>query len=684
MKPMKRYALALACGLAGAALLAPANARAQQAPPQTGQGGQAQGGQTQNGGVTMREVDIRAFIEDVSNVTGRTFIVDPRVSGRVTVVAHQAMSQREMFDVFQSTLRVHGYIAQPTASGAYRIVPDEVAAREPGAGGGESAENRYTTQVFTLRFADAESVANAIRPMLSARGQATVNRRGNSVVVVDYGSTISRLSTVVARLDQDNSSYRSIRLRNTSAAEMARVAQSLTSSAGESSASALVQAVPVASSNTLVLRGDERMVAQVAALIDDLDNGANFDAGVQVIPLRHAVASELVPILQQISSSLSQQLGEDGAAPAAGRRANIASHQPTNSLIISADTETQEALANVVRSLDVRRQQILVEAIIVEVSDNAARELGLQFLAAGDGSNAVPFLSTSYSNTAPNLLAVTGALVVDGDGDDDDSEALSDLRRAAVNSLLGASGVIAGVGGQTDDGTILGLILNALAEDQESNVLSTPSVMTLDNETASILVGQQIPVTTGEALGADLENQFRTVRREDVGVQLQVRPQIGEDGAIRLEIKQEVSSIFGQVLSDSPDLITNRRAIETVVQVDAGEIIVLGGLIQEDVQRTESGIPGLRNIPVAGRLFSSEGQSRRRTNLMVFLRPTIVSTIEQARQTTSRQYNALQGVQGLDPGIAARIAADMAPRPAPPPPAGAPATLTPPPQAPDN
>jgi general secretion pathway protein D len=393
------------------------------------------------------------------------------------------------------------------------------------------------------------------------------------------------------------------------------------------------------------------------ALVSELDSGANYQAGVQVITLRYAVAEELVPILQQITSAMTEAAAQEGGPPP-NRRANIASHRATNSLIISADPETQESIANVVRSLDVRRQQILVEAIIVEVSDTAARELGLQFfLADPTGNNGVPFLSSSYAGTAPNLLAITGALLTDGG--DEPSAAVQELQRAAISSILGSSGLIGGIGGTRRDGTIMGAIVNALSEDIESNVLSTPSVLTLDNETANILVGQQIPITTGEALGDNLDNQFRTVRREDVGVQLQVRPQISEGGAIRLEITQEVSSIFGPVVADSTDLITNRRAIETVVQVDAGQVIVLGGLIQDDLQRTESGIPGLRHIPIAGRLFSSEGRTRRRTNLMVFLRPTIVNTPEQAAAATQMQYRALINQGGLNREFGRRLEEDL-------------------------
>ncbi|MBL8549603.1 MAG: type II secretion system secretin GspD [Hyphomonadaceae bacterium] len=660
-----RLALALACGLSAAAV---STAFAQQAP-------QPQGGQ-RGGATAMREVDIRAFIEDVSNATGRTFIVDPRVSGRVTVMAHQALSESELFDVFLSTLRVHGYVAVPTAQGAYRIVPDEVAAREPSPEGGPSAD-RYVSQVFRLRFADAESVASALRPMLSQRGQVTANARGNSVVVVDYGSTITRLRQIVSNLDQDTSSYRTLRLRNTSAAEMARVATSLSQASGDAQGRALVTATPIASSNTLVLRGDRRTLDQIIPLLTQLDSNADMQAGVKVIPLKYAVAEDLVPILQQISSSMT---GPAEGAGGANRRANIAAHRATNALIISADRETQESLANVVQSLDIRRQQVMVEAIIVEVSDTAAKELGLQFIVSGNEDSAVPFLSTSFANSAPNLLAVTGALLGSTSNGNRDNPALQDLQRAAVSSLVNYNGALGGVAGQNGDGTMFGLILNALAEDQESNVLSTPKVMTLDNETASILVGQQIPVTTGETLSDSNTNPFRTVRREDVGVQLEVRPQVSEGGAIRLAIKQEVSSIFGQIIDDSTDLITNRRAIETVVQVDAGQIIVLGGLIQEDVQRSNSGIPVLRKLPLVGRLFSSEGRTRKRTNLMVFLRPSLVNTAEQAGAVTERQYELLRNRGGLDRSIDTQVQEMMRAPQAPPAPLPEPRAEAPRPQ----
>ncbi len=636
MKSSKRLVLAAMFGMAGANCYQPVAIA-----------------QMTDSSVALREVDIRAFIEDVANVTGRTFIIDPRVAGKVTVIASRALSPNELFEVFLSTLRANGFIATPAGANTYRIIPDEVAAREPSAAGVGMQNDRYVTQVFQLKYADSDSVANAIRPILSARGAATSVRRGNSLIVVDYGSNLARLREVIASLDRDGTALRTIRLNNTSASEMARALQSVLTADGATA----IQIVPLQASNSIVLRGEPALLDRYAPLLQDLDVQADFRRGVSVIPLTYAVADEVLPILQQISASMEGPAGADGA-PAANRRANIAAHKASNSLIISAEPDVQEALAQVVSSLDKRRQQVNVEAVIVEVSDTAAQELGIQFLMAGGKDNAVPFLSTSYANSAPNLLAVTGALLT-ANTDTDTNPALAQLQQAAVSSLIGANGGLFGIGGQRDDGAILGLIVNALKQDRDSNVLSTPSVLTLDNEKASLMVGQQIPITTGEALGSANANPFRTIQREDVGVQLEVTPQISEGGAIRLTIRQEVSSIFGPINTTSTDLITNKREINTVVQVDAGQIIVLGGLIQEDVQKTDNGIPGLRDIPLVGGLFGSKSESRKRTNLMVFLRPTIVNTPEQAREVTLRQYRAVQGFDGLDPAMRAKVERDF-------------------------
>jgi len=615
--------------------------------------------------INFRDADIQAFIDDISMLTGRMFIVDPRVKGKVTVYSQEPITNEEAFQVFLSTLRVHGYAAIPTASGAFKIVPDETASQDSSPVADERLSgDQFATQVFRLRFVDAQDALSALKPLIHRQGQLTANARSNALIVADYAANLKRLRQVIAELDQDTSQIETIRLRNTTATEMARIVASLGGGPGKNGIGDLnYSVVAVESSNSLLIKGDRQTLEQLRPVIRRLDQISESSDDLSVIYLKHADAEQLVPILEQVSQSLT------AAAPvtaegAPSRPAGIAFHQPTNALIINADPETQKALAGVIRQLDIRRAQVLVEAIIVEISDTAARELGLQYLLGGDGGNTVPFSATNFSRSAPNLLAVAGALITDNGsltgGDFSSTTTNNDattvtrlspvaqgLQEAAVASLLGLEGFSLGFGGQTNDGTIFGVILTAVDQDAASNVLSTPSVMTLDNEEASIQVGQQIPISTGETLGDANLNPFRTIERQDVGIQLEVRPQINEGDSITLFIRQEVSSIFGPVSETFTELITNRREVSTTVLADDGEVIVLGGLIEENEQISASQVPLLGDIPGIGRLFSSKGRSNVRSNLMVFIRPTIVRDVEDVRAVTSRKYNYLQAEQLL-------------------------------------
>jgi general secretion pathway protein D len=289
----------------------------------------------------------------------------------------------------------------------------------------------------------------------------------------------------------------------------------------------------------------------------------------------------------------------------------------------------------------------LVEGIIVEISDTAARELGVQMLLLGGEGSDSPLAMTRFSTNTPDLLALAGAVASPGQGDD----ALNtSLRDAALASLLGATGGSFGLGGQAGGGNLFGFVLNAVESDVNSNVLATPSILAMDNEVASFLSGQEIPVTTGEALGSNNSNPFRTVDRQEVGVKLTVRPQITEGDTVRLYIEQEVSSVAGPINVGSADLITNKRSVQTTVLADNGEIIVLGGLIEQDDQDSSSGVPGLSRIPGLGRLFRSEGGTTRRTNLMIFIRPTIIRSEADMRALTDSRYGFIRDVQrGADP-----------------------------------
>jgi general secretion pathway protein D len=298
-------------------------------------------------------------------------------------------------------------------------------------------------------------------------------------------------------------------------------------------------------------------------------------------------------------------------------------------------------LERIITDLDRRRAQVLVEAIIVEMSDDTARELGLQFLVSGSNDSTVPFVSTNYSRSAPSMLALAGALSSNTPFSTGTTDT-NPFAEAAINSLLGLTGLSVGVGGQNGD-TLFGAILTAVENDTQSRILSKPFNMTLDNGTSSLLVGQEVPVATGEVLGNSNTNPFRTVERKKIGVGLDVTPRISNDGTIRMDITQEVSNIAQSITTGtSTDLIFNTRTISTSVIADDGEIVVLGGLVQQTETQTNEKVPLLGDIPVAGRLFRSEGKQMGRTNLMVFIRPTIVRDREDARKATSRSYRYLR------------------------------------------
>ena len=699
--------------------------------------------------LNLRDADIRAFIQDVSRVTGRTFIIDPRVNGKVSVVTDRPLSRTEYFEVFLSTLRANGLVAVPATGGAFRVQPVEGSAAAAGRVGGRAAgNNSFATEVFRLRTIDSQSALDAVRPLVGTGGSVTASRSGNSIVVADYADNIRRIRAVIARIDRDATDTRVVPLRNSSARELA---QSLTQLVGGGVAGAAAPATIVAmeGANALALRGDPGTVSRIARIAEDLDRRAEHGTEIKVIFLEHADAEKLVPVLQTLvgqavvnsptqgrglsGSGLSALTaggltgpssgnvtslggngnsgggltgagtstapigGSSGAAPVAQAVARgepvIARYEGANAIIISAPADLQRTLGEVIRQLDSRREQVLVEAIIVEISDSAAKTLGVQFLLAGKN---VPFLATNYSNAAPNLatlgaaygarqLATTtttinGNTVVTGT----DNTLSNQLGQAAINSVLGASGVFGGYAAKLGS-TLFASIINAVRSDTKSNLLSTPSIVTLDNQEAKILVGQEIPITTGQALSNNFDNAFRTVQRQNVGVSLEVKPQINAGGAINLAIRQEVSSIAGPVSSSNSELILNKRQIETVVTVDDGDIVALGGLLDDNERRTIEKVPLLGDLPGVGALFRSKSRSRAKTNLMVFIRPTIIGSAADARAVAERRYGftrqqQLDQTPGVEPSIDELVRDYMGakpPLPAPPLPGSEPPALGP-------
>jgi len=609
-------------------------------------------GQTLN----MRDADIRAFISDVSMLTGKTFVVDPRVQGKVTVISQDSLGPDDLFDLFLTTLRANGFTALPTSAGTYRVVPEEGAAQDASPMGQGSGGDQLITEVIQLRHVDVNTALQMIQPLVNRQGRVITTRGTNAVVIVDYASNVQRIRQIIANFDKDPTTVTMITLRNTSAEQMARAVSDLAKAQGDAN-NVLnnFTAVPLEGSNTVILRGPPELLRTLVPIVEQLDSQGATQADTKVVYLKYAAADELLPILERISALTRGAPPKEGAGGQPGR-ASIGVHGATNALIISASADVQQQLADVIRQLDIPRHQVLVEAIIVEVSDLAAKQLGVQYILSGGDGSRIPFSATNFpGDSTPNILAATGAVVVDRESSGEDGDAIKALQGLAVDSLLGTAGLLGGFAGQARDGTIFGVILNALKRDTGSNVLSTPSIMTLDNQPASILVGQEIPITTGESLGSANTNPFRTIERKDVGVKLEVKPQINEGEAIKLFIRQEVSSIEGPVSLQSTELVTNKRQVETTVQVNNGQIVVLGGLIQDDEQASTDKVPLLGDIPILGKAFQSQSKSRRRTNLMVFLRPTIISNANDLRAVTDQKYNYMQSQQIRRGGVGTRL-----------------------------
>ncbi len=638
--------------------------------------------------LNVRDADIRAFIQDAARITGRTFVIDGRVTGKVSVVTDRPLSRSEYFEIFLATLRSNGLVAVPGPNGAYRIQPIDGAAAQPGRIGGRgAAQNQFVTEIIRLRHIDAVAAVETLRPLVSPQGSLTANRNANSLVVADFADNIRRIRALASSIDRDTTTSQIVTLKNAGAREIAAALQALVPAAGEGAQSP-VAIVPIDSSNAIALRGDQALVARFVAMANDLDAKAAGGTELRVYWLQHANAETLLPTscwivgggsdpaqkagLPPATSSSSSSSGGTSAPTAApvpatptsvsGSGGSIATRGPAivtryegaNAIIVAANSEVQRMLGELIRQLDSRREQVLVEAIVVEIGDSAAKQLGVQFLIGGKN---IPFAATSYSNASPNILTLGGAYAANELSQDTTtvngnttvtttgSSFGNTLQEAAAAQLLQATGGFAGFAGDIGKNTVFGAIINAVKSDTTSNLLATPHIVTLDNQAAKFLVGQEVPITTGEALSDNFDNAFRTVQREEVGIKLEVTPQVNGAGEVKLFLRQEVSSVAGPVSSRNSDLILNKRSFETVLTVDDGEILAIGGLLNDDERKTIERIPLLSDIPLLGELFKSRSRSRAKTNLMVFIRPTILRSREDNAALTARRYGYVRDVQ---------------------------------------
>lgn len=576
--------------------------------------------------ISLQEADIRDFIDDVAVVTGRTFLVDPRVQGNVTISSEKTLNEREVFNVFKEVLRVHGYTLIGTPNGEFRITLLQGSAQDAPLTMTDGVSGQMSTAIIKLREADAASAARLIKPVMHSQGQVTANPNGRVLVVTDFPENLRKAREIAAAMEsgRDDIVTEVVALRKISVAD---AQDALSALGGQTPDTQTYRIVGLPGTNSLIIETTPDEMVRLRRLITMMDvEGVTPRGAISVVPLRYANGSDMLELL----AGLLPRYERDGQPlPTVGYDVG------SNTLVISADGETQAEIAGLIRSLDVRRPQVLVEALIVEISDVAARELGVQFALGDTSGKTIPLISTNFNRSAPNLLSLAGALGATGATVDPAT------RAAALNSLTGLGGGTIGIGGRSGD-VLFGAILNAVETDNDSNVLSTPFITTLDNQSATFLVGQEIPITTGETLGAANQNPFRTFERKEVGIQLDVTPQISDGDVIRLEISQEVSSIAGVLTSAAGDFVTNKRQIETTVLANDGEIIVLGGLLQDDEQIDIEKVPLLGDIPLIGRAFRSEGRTRTKTNLMVFLRPTIIRNAEDARPLTQSRLDRMR------------------------------------------
>tara|TARA_X000000368_G_scaffold203738_1_gene160817 strand:+ start:1734 stop:3551 length:1818 start_codon:yes stop_codon:yes gene_type:complete len=582
----------------------------------------------------MRDADIRAFISDISSLTGKTFIVDPRINAKVTIISREDLSIEEAYEVMLSVLAVHGYSAIEQDN-ATKIVP-EITGRQAfnSFSRPNSPSDKLVTDIIRPKFAAVNSLISILRPIMSTQGHIAVYEPTNSLIIADRAGNVKKLTAIINELDKTpGETYEIIKLSYSSSKEVSKIIDKIFNENSGGMNPNQFTSYSIDRINSILLVGDIPIVNRMKNLIQNLDTEQTSSSTLKVKYLKYADAKSLEKILKNLSENLS------GDKSKSKIMTSIEAHEGTNSLVISADPEVMMALEDVISNLDIKRAQVLVEAIIVEISDTLAKELGVQILFSGEGSN-TPIISQRFGNPNPDLTAIVGGEVYN-------TTSGSSSLPAAAQSLLTLDGFAAGVGKYKKDKESFAAILNVLRKDTDSNVLSTPSILTMDNEESSIIVGQEIPITTGESLGADNSNPFRTVSREEVGVKLLVKPQINEGNSIRLDIEQEVSSVYGPLLIGASEIATNKREIKTVVMVEDTEIIVLGGLISDDVQESERKVPLLGDIPLLGRLFKSTTTSRSKKNLVVFLKPTIVRDVADMQLITNKKYNLLKAEQLL-------------------------------------
>jgi len=576
--------------------------------------------------LNYEDVDIKKVTQDIAQFSKKTIILDPRVKGRITIYSNANLDRRQVWDVYLRTIQVNGFSAI-SENGFVRIVPENEATRDENTSS-VSSSGDYQTLVIPLINRSTEEVLPMIKPITGRQSHLSSIPSINSILIVDRSSNVQRINDLIKDLDKNNAAKISIiKLNNLSAIEAVRILDKLKAQNNPTINKFI--AIPFNPSNSVIVSANEYVTNNINETLKSLDEDVKTDDSIDVVYLKYAKSADIAAILNSVSSGFIPD--NDGA------KTVITHHEKTNSLIISSAEANLATIRNIISQLDIRRAQVLVEAIIVELSETAASSLGVETVFNGTDKDSVPIGVTRFGGSGPDLLTIIGSSADETD---------VNLSTTASASLLNTQGLIAGFGDLTPGKDNFVGIINAISQDSNSNILATPSLMAMDNELATSIIGQEIPITTGESLGTNNANPFRTTSRQEVGIKLEVTPQINEGSSVVMQIKIEVSGVAGVPMSGI-DIITNKRAIETTALVDNNQIIVLGGLVDEDKQDTVSKVPLLGSVPILGRLFQSSSSTTVKKNLMVFLRPTIITDSESAMSASSDKYNYIKARQML-------------------------------------
>lgn len=573
--------------------------------------------------INLKDADIEAFISQVADITGKSFVLDPRVKGKVSVLSSEPMNRESVYELFLSVLQIHGLAAVPAGDVTLVIQQNDVKQA------GRSLDDRASkqsqellTKVIMIKNTPALDLVPILRPLVAKYGHLAGVKSANALIISDHSININRIEEIIDRLDRSGSEeLEVVQLKEAWVGNVVTMLQSLDpakvaqGNSDTSNTAGSIRVVADERSNRLIIKGEKTARERIRKLIEQLDQPSYFSGSAKVIRLQYADATKLAEMLKSL-------MGESADKEAAQVKGTIGIHadEELNALVVRAEPSIMKEIQELVGSLDVRRAQVLIESAIVEVTGDVTQALGVQW-ARGDLD--APVAGTNFNNSGPSLASIATG-VATGD----------------YSSAVGSGLTIGGFkesGGDID----FGVIIQALKSNTATNLLSTPSIMTMDNQEAEIIVGQNVPFVTGQTSSSTNTNPFTTITREDVGVTLKVVPHIHDGKAIRLEVEATAESVSNTTVAGSADLITNKRSIKTMILSEDRETIVLGGLIRDDVREVVSKVPLLGDIPLLGWLFRSKSTNQVKSNLMVFLRATIVSDAGIAKTLTQDKFNGI-------------------------------------------